>query len=192
MIKKRITLRKITLTGVMAALVYVSSMFLQIPIPTAVGQTRLHMGNVLCLLSGFLLGPLAGGLSAGIGSMLFDLASPAYVTSAPFTFFFKFMMACLCGVISSGGQSRRKWRYITGAAAGSFLYILLYLSKNFIEHHYVAGLPLDAVWLTLSQKALVSGANGVISTAVAVPLGLALTPALSRFLAQDAGADCIR
>lgn len=52
----------------------------------------------VCLLSGFLLGPIGGGLSAGIGSALYDLTSPAYVTSAPFTFVFKFLMAWACGI----------------------------------------------------------------------------------------------
>ncbi len=60
------------------------------------------MGNVLCLLSGMLLGPLQGGFAAGIGSMFFDLTNPAYITSAPFTFAFKFVMAWLCGKIVPG------------------------------------------------------------------------------------------
>ena len=44
----------------MAAAVYVASAFLQIPIPTVIDNMRLHMGNVICLLSGLLLGPVQG------------------------------------------------------------------------------------------------------------------------------------
>ena len=86
---KKISVRELSLVGIMAAMVYVTSAYLQIPIPTAIGATRLHMGNVMCLLSGLLLGPLWGGLAAGIGSMFFDLLNPAYIASAPFTFAFK-------------------------------------------------------------------------------------------------------
>ena len=62
---KKLKIRQVAFVGIMAALVYVTSAFLQINIPTAIGSTRLHMGNVMCLLSGLLLGPLSGGLAAG-------------------------------------------------------------------------------------------------------------------------------
>lgn len=184
---KKFTIKNIALIGVMAAAVYVASAFLQIPIPTAIGSTRIHMGNVCCLLAGMLLGPLAGGLAAGIGSMFFDLTNPAYITSAPFTFAFKFFMAWLCGKIISGGTDgrRRKARTAAGGIAGSFAYVLLYLLKGFIEDRFVLGLPLDAVMLTVAQKAVVSCINAVIAVAVAAPLGFVLRPVVAKFLPEN-------
>ena len=182
--EKKITLKQIAMVGVMAAAVYVASAFLQIPIPTAIDNTRLHMGNVMCLLSGLLLGPVQGGLAAGIGSMFFDLTNPAYITSAPFTFAFKFLMGWICGMFAfhkNTGISSHK-RYIIGSALGAFAYVLLYLSKSYIEHRFVLGLPLEAVMITLSQKAVVSSVNAVVSIIVAVPLGIALRPAVRRYL----------
>ena len=85
-------IRRLIFASMMAA-------FLQLSIPTAIGTTRIHLGNVMCLLSGMLLGPVYGGVAAGVGSMLFDLTSPVYISSAPFTFIFKFAMAWLCGKI---------------------------------------------------------------------------------------------
>ncbi len=58
---KKITIKEIARIGIMAAAVYVASAFLQIPVPTAIDNTRLHMGNVLCLLAGMLLGPYGTG-----------------------------------------------------------------------------------------------------------------------------------
>ena len=171
---KKITTKDITLIGIMAAAVYVSSAFLQIPIPTAIGSTRLHMGNVMCLLAGILLGGVPGGLAAGIGSMLFDLTSPAYVSSAPFTFVFKFLMAWVCGKIAGQRQTGLKIRFTCGALAGSLVYMMLYLAKTFIRDRYVLGLPLQAVALTVAQKGIASGVNAAIAVIVAVPLGLAL------------------
>lgn len=182
--EKKITLKQIAMVGVMAAAVYVASAFLQIPIPTAIDNTRLHMGNVMCLLSGLLLGPVQGGLAAGIGSMFFDLTNPAYITSAPFTFVFKFLMAWICGMFAfhkNSGISSHK-QYIIGSALGAFAYVLLYLSKSYIEHRFVLGLPLEVVMITLSQKAVVSSVNAVVSIIVAVPLGIALRPAVRRYL----------
>lgn len=177
--KKKITLMELSLISVMTAAVYVASAFLQIPVPTPIGSTRLHMGNVMCLLSGMLLGSWQGGLAAGLGSMLFDLTSPAYISSAPFTFLFKFLMAWLCGKITAG-RGGRKLRFLLGAVNGSVLYIVLYLSKSFITYRFALCLPLQAVLLTVSQKAIVSGTNAVAAILVSVPLGLALSPAVRK------------
>ncbi len=177
--KKKITIQEIARIGIMTAAVYVASVFLQIPIPTAIGSTRLHMGNVMCLLAGMLLGPWQGGFAAGIGSMFFDLTNPAYITSAPFTFVFKFIMAWLCGKITSGNSTHLKQRYVLGGMAGAFVYVLLYLSKSFLEHRFVLGLPMEAVILTIAQKAAVSGVNAIVACLAAVPLGLALRPVMA-------------
>lgn len=177
---KKLSIRRTAFIGIMAALVYVTSAFLQIHIPTAIGSTRLHMGNVLCLLSGLLLGPLQGGLAAGIGSMFFDLTNPVYIASAPFTFAFKFLMAWICGMIASAGKKEAPWKAAIGAITGAISYVLLYLAKSFIEDRFVLGLPLDAVWLTVTQKGLVSTVNGIIAAVISVPLYLTLRPLLRR------------
>ena len=116
--------------------------------------------------------------------MFFDLTNPAYITSAPFTFVFKFLMAWICGMFAfhkNSGISSHK-RYIIGSALGAFAYVLLYLSKSYIEHRFVLSLPLEVVMITLSQKAVVSSVNAVVSIIVAVPLGIALRPAVRRYL----------
>ncbi len=177
---KKITPRQMAFAGIMAAMVYVASAFLQIPIPTAIGSTRLHMGNVMCLLSGFLLGPVWGGVAAGVGSVFFDLFDPVYITSAPFTFGFKFFMAWVCGILARSGGRLCKKRMIPAALAGAISYVLLYLLKSFVEDHFVLGLPLDAIWITVVQKGVASCINGVIAAAVSVPLALALSPAVDR------------
>ena len=178
---KKNTAKRVAFIGILAALVYVTSAFLQIPIPTAIGNTRLHFGNVMCLLSGLLLGPVSGGLAAGIGSMFFDLTNPAYITSAPFTFVFKFLMAFLCGIIAHHTGKERTWKYVLAALLGAALYVVLYLSKSFIEDHFVLGIGLDVVWVTVTQKGVVSIVNGVIAAVVSVPLYLALRPSLQKF-----------
>lgn len=176
---KKITVKELSFIGIMAALVYVTSAFLQIPIPTAIGSTRLHMGNVMCLLSGLLLGPVQGGLAAGIGSMFFDLTNPAYIASAPFTLLFKFLMAWICGTVARLGKEQL-WALVVGATVGAVSYVLLYLGKSFIEDYFVLGLPLEGVILSLGTKALTSTVNGVIAATVSVPLNLLLKPLLKK------------
>lgn len=180
--KEKIPVSKICLVGLMAAMVYVTSAFIQIPIPTAVGNTRLHMGNVMCLLSGLLLGPAWGGLSAGIGSAFFDLTNPLYISSAPYTFFSKFMMAWVCGQLYRLLKHKGKNALYSSvsAALGSFTYVVLYLLKSFFESYVFLQLPLSAVMLSVAQKGYVSLVNGIIAVIVAVPLSMAIRPALNR------------
>lgn len=180
--KNKITVREITLIGLMAAMVYVTSAFLQIPIPTAIGNTRLHMGNVLCQLSGLLLGPISGGLAAGIGSAFFDLTNPAYITSAPLTFLFKFLMAWVTGTLYGKWQNKGNIILYTSiaAASGAVTYVILYLAKSFISSYFFLQMPMEAVLLAVGQKGIASLANGIIAVIAAVPLSLAIRPALAK------------
>ena len=174
---------KICLIGVMAALVYAVSTFIDIPIPTGLGKTRLHLGNAMCLLSGLILGPVGGGFAAGLGSAFYDLLKPEYITSAPFTFAFKFLMAWLCGIIAHPKKEKAKLnlRYIIGATSGALLYVVLYLSKNFIEDRFVYGHAFELAMAEVVTKGTVSLFNAMTGILVAVPLYLALKPALKRF-----------
>ncbi|MDL2288870.1 ECF transporter S component [Oscillospiraceae bacterium OttesenSCG-928-F05] len=172
--EKRTVLYSLVSVGFMAALTFVGSM-IQIPIPTPIDNTRIHLGNVFCLLGGLLLGPLYGGLSAGIGSMFFDLTNPLYIASAPFTFAFKFLMAALCGLVAKG---RGKVFKIVGAACGAFAYVLLYLAKSFLENVFVLQVELPVVFASVSVKAVTSSINGVLAVIIAVPLYYALSAAL--------------
>jgi len=97
---RRFTTRQLAFIGVMAAIVFVSN-YIQIKIPVGVNDvTRIHVANAFCLLAGIAMGPVHGGLAAGIGSALYDVLDPVYITSAPFTFAFKFLMAYVAGKVA--------------------------------------------------------------------------------------------
>ena len=70
--QNKFTVQKLAVVGLMAAMVYVATNF-RIDIPTPMGKTMLHLGNVMCILSDLLFGGPVGGLAAGIGSAFFDL-----------------------------------------------------------------------------------------------------------------------
>lgn len=102
--KSKNSIYKIVTVGLLGALVFVSN-YLSFPIPVPVGDiSRIHLGNAFCLLAGFVMGPIGGGLASGIGAMLYDLTNPAYIASAPFTFVFKFLLAAVCGLIAHKGK----------------------------------------------------------------------------------------
>lgn len=172
------TTKKIVLAGVFAALVFAGS-WIQIPMP---GETRLHLGNVMCLLSGFILGPVLGGLSAGIGSAFFDLTNPLYIRALPFTLVFKFLMAFVCGKIAwAGGAQGKKWsRNILAGVAGVLTYVLLYVGKNFVSDVYFSRMEIEAALINAKLKGTASGINALIAVVASVPLAQAIQAGLSK------------
>ena len=76
-----------------AALACVATMSLHIPTPGTGGY--IHPGDAIVVLSGILLGPIYGGLAAGLGSALADLLS-GYMVYVPITFVVKAVIAVVC------------------------------------------------------------------------------------------------
>ena len=85
-------LRKITFAGILAAFIFIGT---EIHVPTAIGHVNL--GDVVILVSAFILGPIAA-IPAAIGSALADLLAgyPQYI--AP-TFIIKGLMGLVAGLI---------------------------------------------------------------------------------------------
>ncbi len=86
----KIMSKTLALTAVMAALCAVATYVVAIPFPSGVGY--FNLGDVIVLLSGWLLGPVWGGLAAALGSMLADLLA-GYASYAPATFVIKGLVA---------------------------------------------------------------------------------------------------
>lgn len=172
----------VVLVGVFGALVFASN-YLSVPIPVAIGDvSRIHFGNIFCLLSGFALGPVWGGLAAGIGSALYDVTNPAYIASAPFTFVFKFLLAAVCGWVANvgGANAEKHGRNILAAVSGSVVYVILYLSKSFVQG-VLLGSEMGAVLTSVGTKLVTSSINAVIAVVVSVPLYTVLRAAMRKF-----------
>ena len=88
---KKLNVQKLTLCGVMAALVFVMTYFPKIPVPVTGGYV--HLGDGAIFLSVLLLGPL-GIPAAAVGSMLSDLIGGYMVYVLP-TFLIKGLLALL-------------------------------------------------------------------------------------------------
>ncbi|WP_394268710.1 ECF transporter S component [Anaerococcus nagyae] len=175
---KNLTTKRLAYIGLFAALAYLSN-YLQIPVVTPFGNTRFHLGNVFCLLSGIILGPLYGGLAAGIGTSMFDLFDPVYFTSAPTTFINKFAMAAVAGLILyKKKDDTSKSRIILSSILGQITYIILYLLKTFIKDYFILDLSGPATWVEVVQKGGVSLTNGLISVIFASILSIPLLKAV--------------
>ena len=81
--------KKIVLSALLASLVCIATMLIKIPSPL---KGYLNLGDCVVLLSGWVLSPVYGFLTAGIGSALADIFS-GYIIYAPATFVIKGLMA---------------------------------------------------------------------------------------------------
>ena len=87
----------ISLLAVLTALTTVSTIVLIVPFPTTAGY--FNLGDVLVMISGFLLGPLGGFIAGGGGSAIADLiVAPQY---APITLVVKGLEGMLVGLLSA-------------------------------------------------------------------------------------------
>lgn len=178
-INQQKTTVNVALTGLMGALVLVGT-YLNVPIPVLGDKTMIGLGNVFCILSGLLLGPVYGGAAAGIGSFIFDLVG-GWASSAPFTLVSKFLMAFVCGIIAWGGDKSAKKlsRLILAAVAGSLSYCALYLGYSYVKELLI-GSAVQVVNLKIATKAAATLTNAVIADVVAVPLFIAIRKALAK------------
>ncbi len=172
--------RTIVLVGMLSALVFALSS-VEILIPLSFGDgTRIHFGNIMCLLSGVLFGPMVGGLASGFGSMIYDLTHPLYITEFWITFLTKFAMGALAGLLAQKTFAKLHSvpRVLLAGLGGQLGYLVLYLAKTAIQQHFVNGLPWQGVGVVLVGKLAVSGFNGLMAvvccTLLAPPLAAAL------------------
>ncbi|MCC8043623.1 MAG: ECF transporter S component [Oscillospiraceae bacterium] len=172
----------IVIVGLMTALVFAGN-YMSFQIGT---QSRIHLGNSMCLLSGLMFGPLVGGLSSGLGGAIYDLTNPLYIASAPITFCTKFAMGFVSGllvkVLSGKGKEhilggRNLYGILIGAVCGQITYIVLYLGKSLVSN-LLLGEPFKAALLALSTKAVASCTNGILAVIISVPLSIALAASL--------------
>jgi uncharacterized membrane protein len=177
-------LTRIVFGAVMAAIICVITLF-RIPL----GQSKVHFANAMCLLAGLLLGPVTGGLSAGLGSALYDVLFGGYdFLNAAITFVSKFAMAWVTAMIYGAWKKKHgdpEWKetvlpLVLSCVAGALTYVALYMLKTFIYQRFIYGFPVDAVWVTMLGKLPASLINAVAAMIAAPILYTALRPALER------------
>jgi uncharacterized membrane protein len=121
-------IKKIVLTGLMTALVFLATSIIKIPST----HGYIHFGDGFIFLSVLILGPFYGAFASGVGSMLADLFSQFAQWALP-TLIVKSLMALAMGLIIR--QQTKKQAFIsTGSViviwAGFFIMIKNALSRT--------------------------------------------------------------
>lgn len=161
------SIQKIAYIAVLAALVCVVTFF-RFPLL----GSKVHFANAMCLLSGLVLGPLAGGLAAGFGSALYDALFGGYdIVNCLITFASKFLMAWVCAKIAfSGGREAKKhgWN-IFACVIGALTYVALYMLKTFVFQIFVYQSPMATALVTMGGKlpaSMINAAAAMVATPV--------------------------
>ena len=175
-------LTRIVFGAVMAAIICVITLF-RIPL----GQSKVHFANAMCLLAGLLLGPVTGGLSAGLGSALYDVLFGGYdFLNAAITFVSKFAMAWVTAMIFGAWKKKHgnpEFRetvlpLVLSCIAGSLTYVALYMLKTWIFKMYVEPVPVDTIPSVMVAKLVPSLINAAFAIVVAPVFYHAVLPAL--------------
>ena len=181
--KQKLTTKKIALTALMAALTVVGS-WMRITVPVDIGgNTSFHLGNILCALSGILLGPWLGGLAAGLGSMIFDIVFyPMYISECWITFLTKGAYGLAAGAVAWSGREKCSYARATAASAvGALTYAALYLAKSyFYSGRLLHGLTHEAALITVVTKLPATTFNAVVAVIFAPVLAMAVREALKK------------
>ncbi len=94
-------LYKLILTSLFTALAFAGCF---INIPLVVG--KVHLGNFICIISSFFVGPLLGGLSGALGMAISDLVGGYALASVLRTVILKFLMGVIAGLVFNNLRRR--------------------------------------------------------------------------------------
>ena len=177
---QKITTRRIAMAGLLAALTAVGSA-LRITVPAdLVGTSSIHLGNIFCALSGVLLGPGLGGLAAGLGSAIYDMTNPIYISECWLTFLMKGAYAVAVGMTFRHLHVGEYLRDLISTAAGAVTYAVLYLLKSFLKAMIVSGVTAQAAIIAVGTKLPATVFNMAVAILIAPVLSIAIRKALKQ------------
>ena len=158
---------KMCVTALLTALTCVATMVIHVPTPVTNGYV--NVGDVVVLLSGWLLGPAWGFFAGGVGSALADLLS-GYMTYVPGTLIIKGLMAVVAWYVAKAAKEGGVVSFIVRLIAGIAAEAVMVLGY-FAYESTALGYGLAAAGSILANVA--QGIMGIIG-------GLILYYALSR------------
>lgn len=154
--------RELTLMGLLVAIVFVMTYYIQIRLPIAVNGGLIHMGNVALFTVALVLGKKRGAMAGAFGMTLFDILS-GWGAWAPYTFVVRGVMGYIIGGVSDSKGNNGKSMVFNGLAIGLgslWMIVGYYVSEVIMYGNWTA--PMTSIPGNLIQLA--------IGAIVAIPL----------------------
>ena len=173
---------KLCLTTLMIALCYIGFAFIRFTIPTPLGYTSFHLGNVFCLLASLLLGGTIGGVAGAIGMGIGDMLDPLYIAIAPKTIILKMIMGLVCGLfahkllkIDEYEGKRQIIRVALSSLSGALINVILEPTFGYFYYRYVLNAPEKALSALLSFNLLSTSINAILAIILSTILYIAIS-----------------
>ncbi len=158
----------IVLSGILIALVFVATKFINIRLPVSINGGLIHLGNTMLFMAAIVFGKRKGALAGAFGMGLFDVLS-GWMAWAPFTFVIRGIMGYLIGRIAWVRDFRggNLWMNMAAIIVGGLWMLMGY---------YIAESLLYGNWIS----PVTSVPGNIIQIVAGAALGLPLIAALKK------------
>ena len=146
----RTNTKKLTLTAMFTALVFLATRFLAFPGPLPPGY--INLGDCVIIICAVLMGSASAGFAGAFGSAIADITYPGGIIFAPFTFVVKGLVGIIAGLIA---KKKSVPVIILAAIAGGLVMvggyflaewlILPYIDETFGKAFAIAELPFNFI-----------------------------------------------
>ena len=173
-------IKTLVVAALMTAFTCVATMSIRIPTPTL---GYIHPGDCLVLLCGVILGPIAGSLAAGIGSMFADILSGYVIYGIP-TLIIKGVTACIASLIfrrlKQMHKTRQTYIFIAAGIPAEINMVFGYFINKIIQVMFLAGAFNREIFATGVARAVTGIFSNCIQGIAGIVLGVLLLPILSQ------------
>lgn len=132
--------KDLTISGLLIALVFIATKFINLRLPISLNGGLIHLGNTMLFMAAIVFGKRKGALAGSIGMALFDLVS-GWATWAPFTFVVRGIMGYIIGSISHRGGRNGKnllWNIAAILAGGIWMLSGYYITEVFLYGNWIS------------------------------------------------------
>ena len=158
------TTKKMVYAALFTALCCVATLSIRIPIPGTTGF--IHPGDAFVILSGVMLGPIYGGLAAGIGSALANLIG-GHIMYMPATFVIKGLIALLAGLVYQRMRNGTIQTRYFAVGIGGIIDMILVAGGYFLYEIMFVGVATAALGIPWN---LVQGVSGLVLALLLYPV----------------------
>lgn len=153
-VKGDIEVKDVVITGLLTALVFVATKFINLRLPISINGGLIHFGNVALFIAAIVFGKRKGAVAGAFGMSLFDVVS-GWMAWAPFTFVVRGIMGYIIGAVSNaGGKNGNSAGYNIIAVIAASIWMLAgyYMTEVVLYKNWLA--PVTSIPGNLTQIAL--------------------------------------